>query len=95
MDKGYSDQAYRWNRETYSSKRRFVDIWSFVLTIMFKLWRYNKSWSYPGGITEAKQAARRQAQAVWIRTTLLDLGPLSLRWDSFSLPVRISFPMNM
>ncbi|OUL36215.1 hypothetical protein BV372_08390 [Nostoc sp. T09] len=79
MEKGYSDKAYRWNRENYSSRRRFVDIWSFVLTLMFKLWRYNKSWSYPGGITEAKQAARRKAQAVWIRNTLLDLGPTFIK----------------
>lgn len=79
MEKGYLDKAYRWNREKYSSRRRFVDIWSFVLTLMFKLWRYNKSWSYPGGITEAKQAARRKSQAVWIRNTLLDLGPTFIK----------------
>jgi predicted unusual protein kinase regulating ubiquinone biosynthesis (AarF/ABC1/UbiB family) len=79
MEKGYLDQAYRWNRENYSSRRRFVDIWSFVLTVMFKLWLYNKSWSYSGGVTEAKQAARRKAQAVWIRTTLLDLGPTFIK----------------
>ncbi|UKO99304.1 ABC1 kinase family protein [Nostoc sp. UHCC 0870] len=79
METSYSDKAYRWNRENYSSKRRFVDIWSFVLTLMFKLWRYNKSWSYPGGVTEAKQAARRKAQAVWIRNTLLDLGPTFIK----------------
>ncbi|TVP60966.1 MAG: AarF/ABC1/UbiB kinase family protein [Nodularia sp. (in: Bacteria)] len=79
METGYSDQAYRWNRENYSSRRRFVDIWSFVLTLMFKLWRYNKSWSYAGGVTEAKQVARRKAQAVWIRNTLLDLGPTFIK----------------
>ncbi len=79
MEQSYSDKAYRWNRENYSSKRRFVDIWSFVLTFMFKLWRYNKSWSYPGGVTEAKQAARRKAQAIWVRNTLLDLGPTFIK----------------
>jgi predicted unusual protein kinase regulating ubiquinone biosynthesis (AarF/ABC1/UbiB family) len=79
METSYSDQAYRWNRENYSSKRRFVDIWSFVLTLMFKIWRYNKAWTYPGGITSAKQAARRKAQAVWIRNTLLDLGPTFIK----------------
>jgi predicted unusual protein kinase regulating ubiquinone biosynthesis (AarF/ABC1/UbiB family) len=79
MEQSYSDKAYRWNRENYSSKRRFVDIWSFVLTLMFKLWRYNKSWSYSGGVTEAKQAARRKSQAVWIRNTLLDLGPTFIK----------------
>jgi len=79
MEQGYSDKAYRWNREKYSSRRRFVDIWSFVLTLLFKLWLYNKSWSYPGGVTEAKQAARRKSQAVWIRSTLLDLGPTFIK----------------
>lgn len=79
MEQGYSDKAYRWNRENYSSRRRFVDIWSFVLTILFKLWLYNKSWSYPGGVTEVKQAARRKTQAVWIRNTLLDLGPTFIK----------------
>ena len=79
MEQGYSDKAYRWNREKYSSKRRFVDIWSFVLTLLFKLWLYNKSWSYSGGVTEAKQAARRKTQAVWIRNTLLDLGPTFIK----------------
>ncbi|MHC5599889.1 MAG: ABC1 kinase family protein [Nostoc sp.] len=79
MEQGYSDKAYRWNREKYSSRRRFVDIWSFVLTLLFKLWLYNKPWSYPGGVTEVKQAARRKTQAVWIRNTLLDLGPTFIK----------------
>lgn len=73
------DKAYRWNRDNYSSRRRFVDIWSFVLTLLFRLWLYNKSWSYAGGITEVKQAARRKALAVWIRNTLLDLGPTFIK----------------
>jgi predicted unusual protein kinase regulating ubiquinone biosynthesis (AarF/ABC1/UbiB family) len=79
MEQGYSDKAYRWNREKYSSKRRFVDIWSFVLTLMFKIWRYNKAWSYPGGVTEFKQSARRKAQAIWVRNTFLDLGPTFIK----------------
>ncbi|NJL61771.1 MAG: AarF/ABC1/UbiB kinase family protein [Methylacidiphilales bacterium] len=79
MEKGYSDKAYRWNRESYSSKRRFIDIWSFVLILMYRLWLYNKSWSYPGGVTDAKQAARRKMLAIWIRNTLLDLGPTFIK----------------
>ncbi|MBD6616709.1 AarF/ABC1/UbiB kinase family protein [Komarekiella sp. 'clone 1'] len=79
METGYSDKAYRWNRENYSNRRRFVDIWSFVLTLLFKLWLYNKNWSYTGGVTEVKQAVRRKAQAVWIRSTLLDLGPTFIK----------------
>ena len=79
MEKGYSDNAYRWNRKNYSSRRRFVDIWSFVLTLMLRLWLYNKSWSYRGGATETKKAARRKWQAIWIRNTLLDLGPTFIK----------------
>ncbi len=79
MDKSYTGKAYRWNRENYSSRRRYLDIWSFVLTLMFRLWLYNRSWSYSGGPTEVKKAARRKAQAIWIRNTLLDLGPTFIK----------------
>lgn len=79
MEKGYTSKAYRWNRESYSRRRRFLDIWSFVLTLLFKLWLNKKSWSYSGGVTEAKKAARRKIQAVWIRNTLLDLGPTFIK----------------
>lgn len=79
IQKAYPDQAYRWNRENYSSRRRFFDIWSFVLTLMFRLWLYNKSWSYSGGPTDAKKSQRRKIQAVWIRSTLLDLGPTFIK----------------
>ncbi|WP_228061769.1 ABC1 kinase family protein [[Phormidium] sp. LEGE 05292] len=79
MGKPYKDKAYRWNRENYSRQRRFLDIWGFVLTLMFELWLDSKPWSYPGGITEEKKAARRKKQAVWIRDTFLDLGPTFIK----------------
>jgi predicted unusual protein kinase regulating ubiquinone biosynthesis (AarF/ABC1/UbiB family) len=75
----YSDKAYRWSRENYSRNRRFIDIWSFVLKLMAARWLYNKSWSYNGGISEAKKAARRKSLAIWIRETLLDLGPTFIK----------------
>jgi predicted unusual protein kinase regulating ubiquinone biosynthesis (AarF/ABC1/UbiB family) len=75
----HSDKAYRWNREKYSRQRRFVDIWSFVLKLMGARWLYTKSWSYKGGITDAKKAARRRSLAIWIRETLLDLGPTFIK----------------
>ena len=79
LAKTYTDKAYRWNRETYSRNRRFVDIWGFVLTLMTGLWLDSKPWSYPGGVTEAKKAVRRRRQAVWIRDTFLDLGPTFIK----------------
>ena len=79
VGKPYSDKAYRWNRENYSRHRRFVDIWAFVLTLLFGLWLDSKPWSYPGGMTEAKKAERRKKQAIWIRNTFLELGPTFIK----------------
>ncbi|HEY9850310.1 MAG TPA: AarF/ABC1/UbiB kinase family protein [Leptolyngbyaceae cyanobacterium] len=78
-EKSYSEKAYRWNRENYSRQRRFIDIWAFVLTLMFELWLDSKPWSYPGGMTDAKRASRRRKQAIWIRETFLDLGPTFIK----------------
>ena len=73
------NKAYRWNRENYSRHRRFVDIWAFVLTLLAGLWLDSKSWSYSGGVTDAKKAARRKRQAIWIRETFLELGPTFIK----------------
>lgn len=72
-------KVYRWNRENYSSFRRRLDIWAFVLTLLFKLWRNEKKWSYTNGYTEEKRIARRRIQAVWIRENLLELGPTFIK----------------
>lgn len=77
--KPYTDKAYRWSRDNYSQQRRYVDIWAFVLKLLAAQWMYKKSWSYRGGITEEKQAIRRRALAIWIRETLLDLGPTFIK----------------
>ncbi|PIG94306.1 AarF/ABC1/UbiB kinase family protein [Gloeocapsopsis sp. IPPAS B-1203] len=79
METGYREKSYRWNRENYSSKRRFVDIWLFVIRLLTGFWYNNKSWSYSGGVTEAKRSARRKQQAIWIRNKLLDLGPTFIK----------------
>lgn len=77
--KPYGSKAYRWNRERYSKQRRFVDIWAFVLKLLAAQWTYKKSWSYPNGMTEENQTKRRRALAIWIRETLLDLGPTFIK----------------
>ncbi len=79
LGKGYKDKAYRWNQENYSRHRRFVDIWAFVITLLTGLWLDSKPWSYAGGFTEEKRAARRKTQAIWIRDTFLDLGPTFIK----------------
>ena len=79
QSKAYKDKAYRWNRENYSRQRRFIDIWAFVISLMTGTWLDSKPWSYSGGVTEEKKAARRKRQAVWIRDTFLDLGPTFIK----------------
>lgn len=75
----YGTKNYRWNRDRYSRQRRYVDIWSFVLKLLTVQWLYGKPWSYPGGMTDEKKALRRRRIAVWIRETLLDLGPTFIK----------------
>lgn len=79
FSKARKDKAYRWSRENYSRRQRFVEIWSFVLILMAWLWRDGKPWTYIGGMTEAKQLARRRQQAIWIRESLLELGPTFIK----------------
>ncbi|NJK75250.1 MAG: AarF/ABC1/UbiB kinase family protein [Oscillatoriales cyanobacterium RU_3_3] len=77
--KSYGSKAYRWNRDKYSRRRRFFDIWAFVLIWLTWLWLDSKDWSYWGGVSEEKKVARRRFQAVWVRETLLDLGPTFIK----------------
>ncbi|MEO0373449.1 MAG: AarF/ABC1/UbiB kinase family protein [Cyanobacteria bacterium P01_A01_bin.17] len=71
--------AYRWNRERYSHRRRFIDIWTFVLQLLASRWWMNRSWSYRGENLEGQRVQRRRAQAIWIRETLLELGPTFIK----------------
>jgi len=72
-------KVYRCNSENYSPLRRRIDIWTFVLLLLFKLWRNGKKWSYSDGFTEEKLVARRRIQAGWIRENLLELGPTFIK----------------
>jgi predicted unusual protein kinase regulating ubiquinone biosynthesis (AarF/ABC1/UbiB family) len=74
-----NNRAYRWNRNNYSKRRRTFDIWLFFLTFLNSSWIDGKKWSYINGYTEAKQAARRRRQAIWIRDTFLELGPTFIK----------------
>jgi predicted unusual protein kinase regulating ubiquinone biosynthesis (AarF/ABC1/UbiB family) len=72
-------KSYRWNQKNYSRNRRRFDIWVFVFTLSLQFWRNGKKWTYAGGYSEEKLAARRVRQAVWIRETLLELGPTFIK----------------
>ncbi|HEY9622026.1 MAG TPA: AarF/ABC1/UbiB kinase family protein [Crinalium sp.] len=77
--KPHRSKAYRWSRENYSRQKRYLDIWSFVLKLLAAQWAYNKAWTYTGGMTDEKKAIRRRKLAIWIRETLLDLGPTFIK----------------
>jgi len=79
LEKG--KKTYRWNQENYSRNRRRLDIWMFVLTLLFKLWRNSKKWTYfsEGGYSLEKLKARQKIQAAWIRKTILELGPTFIK----------------
>ena len=71
--------SYRWNQEKYSTNRRRLDIWRFVLTLLYQFWLNGKKWSYPNGYSEDRLNQRRQRQAGWIREGLLELGPTFIK----------------
>ncbi|WP_371260810.1 ABC1 kinase family protein [Myxosarcina sp. GI1] len=74
-----SQKSYRWNKRKYSPLRRRIDIWLFVLSFLFRFWRSNQKWTYPGGFTPEKLSARRKVQANWIRESFLQLGPTFIK----------------
>ena len=74
-----NNKTYRWNRRNYSRLRRRIDIWTFVLILLFKLWRNGKKWTYVNGYSEEKRAIRRRIQAEWIRENFLELGPTFIK----------------
>ncbi|MEN9218242.1 MAG: AarF/ABC1/UbiB kinase family protein, partial [Gloeomargarita sp. DG_2_bins_126] len=74
-----STKQYRWNREHYSRWRRSLDIWFFVLRFLAAQWLYDKSWSYRGSMTPEKRAQRRRRIAIWVRESLLELGPTFIK----------------
>jgi len=71
--------SYRWSRDNYSSFGRVIDIWSFVLAFLFYRWLDKQAWSYSKGMSEQNQVARRQQRAIWIRETMLELGPTFIK----------------
>lgn len=72
-------KSYKWSRDRYSKADRFIHIWSFVLRLIGARWRYRQAWTYKGPVTPEAQAQRRRKIAVWIRETLLDLGPTFIK----------------
>ena len=56
------------------SAGRVLRIWSAVLQLLFWLWLDGKAWSYRGGATPERRAARQRRRARWLTAELLALG---------------------
>jgi predicted unusual protein kinase regulating ubiquinone biosynthesis (AarF/ABC1/UbiB family) len=75
----WSEPTYRWSQENYSQLARTVDIWHTVLSFLWYNWLDGKKWSYVGGKTEEAQRIRRRKRAIWLRESLLQLGPTFIK----------------
>ncbi|MBD2186998.1 ABC1 kinase family protein [Pseudanabaena mucicola] len=74
-----SETNYRWSRDNYSEFARTIDIWRTVLIFSWMIWIDGKKWSYIGGKTEAKAKKRTRKRAVWLRESMLQLGPTFIK----------------
>ncbi len=74
-----SEPNYRWSRDNYSELARTIDIWRTVLTFSWMIWLDGKKWSYVGGKTETKVKKRTRRRAVWLRESMLQLGPTFIK----------------
>ncbi|CAM8992847.1 unnamed protein product [Rhodiola kirilowii] len=84
----------RWSRfKTYSTIQRSLEIWGFVLTLIFRAWLINKKFAYKGGITDLKKSERRKVLAKWLKESILRLGPTFIKiGQQFSTRVDILAP---
>ncbi len=74
-----SESNYRWSRDNYSELARTIDIWRTVLTFSWMIWIDSKKWSYVGGKTEIKAKKRTRKRAIWLRESMLQLGPTFIK----------------
>lgn len=54
--------------------RRSLRIWRAVLQLLVGLWWAAASWTYPGGVSDDRRAARQRRRARWLTAELLHLG---------------------
>ncbi len=74
-----SEPNYRWSRDNYSEFARTIDIWRVVLTFSWMIWIDGKKWSYVGGKTDIKVKKRTRQRAIWLRESMLQLGPTFIK----------------
>lgn len=50
------DSEFRWAQDNYSSTRRTVEIWAFIVRLRVSLTLMDQKWSYATGFSEEKCA---------------------------------------
>ena len=53
---------------------RSLRIWRAVLQLLLGLWWDAASWTYPGGVSDDRRAARQRRRARWLTAELLQMG---------------------
>lgn len=83
FDRSYD--SYSWARENYNHLNRLVDIGRFSTRLLFYIWLDQKPWSYKTQQppTETQKSERYQQRAVWVRESLLELGPTFIKLGQF------------
>ena len=56
------------------SVRRSLRIWLSMLRLLAGLWADGADWTYRGGVTPERRAARQQRRTHWLTAELLGLG---------------------
>lgn len=76
---------YRWARDDYKAVGRVRDIGQFASQLMMYLWMDRQPWSYRGSSLPLadQKAARQRQRAIWVRESLLHLGPTFIKIGQF------------
>ncbi|KEF41710.1 MAG: kinase [Cyanobium sp. CACIAM 14] len=66
--------AFTASGQLLSGLWRSLRIWQLVIRLLAGLWWDGRTWTYPGGCTPERQAARQRRRARWLTTQFLRLG---------------------
>jgi predicted unusual protein kinase regulating ubiquinone biosynthesis (AarF/ABC1/UbiB family) len=90
-----SYDSYRWAQGTYSHWGRLIEVGRIGLQFLVYLWADRQDWSYPSRqATPEAQAQRRRQRAIWIRESLLHLGPTFIKVGQFFSTRADLFPVE-